>query len=343
MRSAAFVASILLVTTTLAVPTEAAGPIVPTLHGPTLVPAARNWTYTGQLVVAASGMGVPLAGQTVGLWLDGVRVSEDQTDAAGRWSAKVSFPVGIHALEARAFEGSLAEGVSNVLTVHSYPTWPAWPSLIETSEGFYWNQTNVTWLPPWTDGGYPVLSYDFARSHNGGPFVPIYSGTGLAFTDFDTIPGHDYTYRATTTTAYATSNATLVPFHATDNVATIELVGYRLCDTAGCANVTEGGSFVTSAIANVSVEVRTKGLVDVYPVAPPGVADEPVYGRVGLPEIARSFFRTSNATGGWNATTGSMWAYAPAAGCEAVGVVAHAQTDFQGRTEDVGFFDLCVA
>lgn len=322
---------------------EAAGPVKPTLEGPTLVAAARNHTYAGRLVVGASGTPVLLADHPVGLWLDGVRVSEDRTDAAGRYVARVWMPLGDHLLEARAFEGTAAEASSGAIAIRAYATWPSPPALLQATEGYYWNESNVTWLPPATNGGHPVTQYTIERAPaSGGPYSVVYTGLGHRFTDLGITPGTYYAYRASATTAHATSNHSYFGYTANNTLSTVDIVGYKICDAVNCTTIPDGGSFSTSVVANVTVEVHVQGLVDHYPVSPPGVADRRVHGEVFLPEVSRLFLRTSNATGAWSAEVGSMWARAPAGGCETFGVIATARTDKQGRTEDAGTFTLCV-
>lgn len=341
---AALLLSVALLAPLLALPADAAGPVAPTIYGPTNIPAARNWTYSGQLVVEATGTPTPVYGQTIGLWLDGVRVAEGRTDTQGRYLIPVSFPVGTHSLQARVYEGSAAEGDSPVLTVRAYPTWPAGPSYIHGDPGFYFTQGNISWLYPWTDGGYPVTSYRIDRSANGGPFSTVFTGLAHGFVDNNVTPGSTYVYEGYTTTAWGTSNKTSGTYSANDTVALVDIATFHMCEGAACATVADGGSFTANASAQIMVDaVSIGGVVDTWPVGGPGVANRTVFARVIFPTMEKDCEARSGATGAWACTIGTFFATAPSAtGCSHVTVVAHARPVDQGRHEDVGGFDLCV-
>lgn len=342
MRAALLLAAALLASA-FALPVDAAGPVGPTLFGPTNIPAARNWSYSGQLVVEATGSPVLLYGQTVGLWLDGVRVAEAETDAQGKYLAQVTFPVGLHTLEARAFEGTPLEEPGPALAVRAFPTWPAGPSHIRGDPGFHYTQANVSWRYPWTDGGYPVTSYRIERSANGGPFQTVFTGLAYQFVDTNVTPGFSYIYEGYSTTAWGTSNKTSGGYTANNTVATVQLVEYRVCDGPVCLIIPDGGSFSTSAGTNVMVTAaNVTGIVDVHPVSPPGLPDRTVYGEIRFPNMSKQFQTTSGAAGAWSFALGTFFAQAPASGCASVSVVAYARPANQGRSEDVGGFDLCV-
>lgn len=343
MRGALLLAAALLFST-IVLPAHASGPVGPTIFGPTNIPAARNWTYSGQLVVEATGSPAPLYGQTIGLYVDGVRVSEGETDAQGKYLILVTFALGTHAVQTRAFEGSPMEEGSPVLTVRAYPTYPAGPALLDGAPGFYYTEANVSWLYPWTDGGYPVTSYRIERSANGGPFQVVFTGNAFGFVDTNVTPGVHYIYEGYSTTAWGTSNKTGGGYTANDTVALVQLVSYHVCDDAACATVPDGGSFTTNASANVTVDaVNVDGIVDTWPVGGPGVAGRRVYGELAFPNRTREFENVSGPAGAWAHSIGPFHAQAPAAsGCATVAVIAYARPAAQGRSQDSGGFDLCV-
>jgi len=335
----AFVA---LVVPALALDALAAGPVSPTLEGETRLAAARLWAYGGQLVVDGTDVPVPLLGQTVGLYIGGVRAAEAQTGSHGRYLIRVPFPVGVHAVETRAFEGTDMEAASRVLTVESYPTYPAEPGRFEALEGFYYTQANVSWVYPWTDGGYPVTSYQVERAVGSGPFATVFTGNALVFVDEDVVPGGTYTYRATATTSYGTSNLSQKTYAASDVISNASFIGFRICDATTCAVIPEGGTFGTTPGANVSIEARVEGIVDHYPIAPPGLPGRTVYGQIVFPFISKNFTRTSDALGAWGASVTGFWTLAPAGGCETFEPIVLARTVKQGRFESIGAFTLCV-
>lgn len=337
-------ALILVVALPLALPADAAGPIAPTLAGPTFVYAARDWTYGGQLVVTGTSVPAPVFDRTIGIYLDGTRIGETATDVDGDYFMRLSLPVGTHTLQTRVFEGDSLESESNALVVASQATFPAPPGRLNASVGFYYTGANVTWSYPWTDGGYPVTTFTVERSDSGGPFNAVFTGNALGFVDA-VLPGGLYRYRATATTSWGTSNATIIAaYNSSPYFTNVSILGYRLCDRVACLDVPDGGSFTTAtSAANVSVQARVEGFAGTYPLAPPGVAAIPIDGRITLPDDNSTFLRGSGAGGWWNATLSGLHAHAPAAGCETIPVTAHARTPKQGRWEDTGSFTLCVA
>lgn len=314
----------------LLAPAMAAGPLAPTLDGPTLVAAARGWGYGGRIPA-------PLLAQNVTLHLDGTQVDWDLTDARGIYATHAIIPRGDHVLVSKWLGGESAP-----LLVHGYPTWPAEVGQPRVTPGFYYWQTNVSWNYPWTDGGYPVTSYTIERSTNNGSYVMDLSANVTSYTHTH-VPGDSFRYRATVTTSYGTSNATGWTAATNRTLATIEIVDFRLCDAANCTDVPLNGNFTTTSGANVSVRVRVRGVTDDHPVGGPAHANVMALGAVLLPGNARAFDTVTNATGEYALDLGGAWAIAPSSGCRWIPVTGHARTPIVGRWEDTASFELCVA
>lgn len=308
----------------------AAGPLPPSIEGATLVPAGRGAGYGGRIPA-------PLLAQNVTLHLDGAQVDWDLTDARGVYSGYVVMPRGDHVVVSRWLGGE-----SEPIHVHAYPTWPAPPNQPRVEPGFYYWETNVSWGPPWTDGGYPVTSYTIERSTNNGPHVMDVAANVTRYTHVST-PGDRFHYRATTSTAHGTSNATGWSHVTNRTLATIEIVDFHLCDAANCTDVPLHGNFTTTAGANVTVRVRVRGVTDDHPVGGAAHADVMAMGAVLLPNNARAFNTVTNATGEYALDLGGAWAIAPASGCRWIPVTGHARTPVVGRWEDAASFELCVA
>lgn len=326
--------------------TVADGPIVPTLHGPTKMPAQRPHGFGGDLRADTTGLAVPLFDQRIDVFVDGVHAGTTRTDLRGTYAINVQIhTVGVHTMQAVFGWGTDVESRSANHTITVFATVPTQVANLSIERGFYWWQNLVTWDPPLSDGGMPITEYRLYRSRNlGAPVLVDASPSNLSYLDNDVTPGDRYWFTIEADNALGTNKNISREIVVDRNVTSVSLDGFWACHGGNCTFVTPSSPVIVPAGANVTVSVNVSGIADEYPMTPPGLSGKSVQAKVRSTTtgVMRTAHLGSSVGGHWQHNMTGFWQAAPAVGCEASVFDAFASLDSQAHSGASGDLVLCV-